>query len=156
MMYVLNELNVVPNVDYYMEEGEVKPVIWFFGCTLAGCTVFFLLLFSYMGIRQTLGLTQPSCFLDKVCIHQTNADLKAAGIDAISTFLYSSKKMIVLYDAGYFSRLSRTTVCVCAFFGGLAKRREKDSHVSRKETENDSHIFGDYIKNSIYFIKRIL
>ena len=113
MMYPLGVHDVVPSPvrinDYGVDEK------WPVACFVGGNLVFFVLLFSYMGILQLLGLKQPGCFLDKVCIHQTDEDLKAAGIDAISTFLHSSKTMVVLYDAGYFSRLSGKIACAFGF-----------------------------------------
>ena len=44
-------------------------------------------------------------FLDKVCIHQTDPQRKAAGIQAIDQFLVRSKKMLICYNDDYFERL---------------------------------------------------
>eukprot|EP00930_Biecheleria_cincta_P076123 TRINITY_DN6332_c0_g1_i1.p1 TRINITY_DN6332_c0_g1~~TRINITY_DN6332_c0_g1_i1.p1 ORF type:complete len:593 (+),score=73.61 TRINITY_DN6332_c0_g1_i1:55-1833(+) len=44
-------------------------------------------------------------FLDKVCIHQTDAKLKVDGITSIGGFLNNSSSMLVLWDSSYISRL---------------------------------------------------
>ena len=40
-----------------------------------------------------------------MCIHQEDKALQKEGIDAISTFLYRSSHMVILYDKDYFTRL---------------------------------------------------
>lgn len=42
---------------------------------------------------------------DKVCIHQADAELKAAGISAIGGFIGRSQTLLVAWDELYFSRL---------------------------------------------------
>ena len=44
-------------------------------------------------------------FLDKLCIHQTDLDLKAAGIKNLGGFLDNSSSMLVLWGEDYFDRL---------------------------------------------------
>jgi hypothetical protein len=48
---------------------------------------------------------KPDLFLDKVCIHQTDPDLKAAGIKSLGAFLSRSEKLLVLWGDDYFDRL---------------------------------------------------
>lgn len=44
-------------------------------------------------------------FLDKVCTHQTDPDMKQRGIDGLGGFLNHSKQMLLLWDETYFQRL---------------------------------------------------
>ena len=45
------------------------------------------------------------CFLDRLCIHQTDPQLKKRGIDSLGGFLARSKRMVVIYSSSYISRL---------------------------------------------------
>lgn len=45
------------------------------------------------------------CFLDRLCIHQTDAALKRRGIDSLGGFLAHSKRMVVIYSSSYITRL---------------------------------------------------
>merc|ERR1719221_2302633 len=47
----------------------------------------------------------PMIFFDKVCIHQTNPELKEAGIKSIGGILQNSKELILAWDTTYFQRL---------------------------------------------------
>jgi len=44
-------------------------------------------------------------FLDKVCIHQTDAEKKQRGVDGLAGFLNHSEEILVLWDRTYFTRL---------------------------------------------------
>lgn len=48
---------------------------------------------------------QQRIFLDKVCIHQKDAERKKAGVESIGAFLYHSQYMLVLWDPSYATRL---------------------------------------------------
>lgn len=68
------------------------------------------LLYSLSGfIGFVIGLvlwdSRRSIFLDKVCISQADASLKAQGIASIGGFLRYSDCMLILWDATYLSRL---------------------------------------------------
>ncbi|CAE7339899.1 GPI10 [Symbiodinium natans] len=63
-----------------------------FGCLASGLV---LLLWKPSG----------SVFLDRICIHQTDEELKAAGILSIGGFLKHSESMLVLFDPTYTTRL---------------------------------------------------
>ncbi|CAJ1404868.1 unnamed protein product [Effrenium voratum] len=76
-------------------------------------TVFFVVFFCGQHLR---GLPLLGCFgvggqrstsvwLDKLCIHQTNMDLKAEQIAALPVFVARSSRMLVLWDETYFERL---------------------------------------------------
>ncbi|CAK9043360.1 unnamed protein product [Durusdinium trenchii] len=65
---------------------------------VAGCLVTVLVLF----------LWQPSTmrvFLDRICIHQRDQELKSAGIRAIGGILKHSETMLVLFEPTYITRL---------------------------------------------------
>merc|ERR1719221_19191 len=47
----------------------------------------------------------PMIFFDKVCIHQTDPDLKEAGIKSIGGILQNSKEVLLAWDSSYFERL---------------------------------------------------
>jgi hypothetical protein len=61
-------------------------------------TVVFLLTFFFWQPRSLI-------FLDKVCIHQTDMEKKARGIDGLGGFLRKSRQMLLLWDPSYFTRL---------------------------------------------------
>jgi hypothetical protein len=55
-----------------------------------------------MRIRCSRG---PSVFLDKLCIHQTNSNLKVLGISNLDTLVRRSDRLVLLYDSMTFERL---------------------------------------------------
>mmetsp|Transcript_67782 Transcript_67782/g.126582 ORF Transcript_67782/g.126582 Transcript_67782/m.126582 type:complete len:578 (+) Transcript_67782:141-1874(+) len=61
-------------------------------------------------------------FLDKICIHQTDAEKKAQGVEGISCFLHKSCDMILLWDPSYLERLW------CTFeMAAFSKTKNKDT-----------------------------
>ena len=60
--------------------------------------------------------SEPSVFLDKVCINQNHIGLKTLGINGLETFLKYSKRMVLLYDVGTYKRLW------CAFESAMFSR----------------------------------
>ena len=60
-------------------------------------------------------------WLWQVCIHQTDAKKKAAGIQAIDQFIHRSSTMLILYNEDYFERLW------CCF--ELAARASENAHI---------------------------
>ena len=54
---------------------------------------------------HTLPGVSTDCFLDKVCIHQTNPALKKQAIDSLDLFLRFSRRMLVLWSPEYLTRL---------------------------------------------------
>lgn len=64
---------------------------------LAGCATYIVLLIFWHHSHCV--------FLDKVCIHQTDAEKKQRGIDGLGGFLRHSNHMLILWDTTYFTRL---------------------------------------------------
>mmetsp|Transcript_27489 Transcript_27489/g.63567 ORF Transcript_27489/g.63567 Transcript_27489/m.63567 type:complete len:561 (+) Transcript_27489:137-1819(+) len=61
-------------------------------------------------------------FLDKICIHQTDPEKKAQGVEGISCFLHNSCDMILLWDPSYLERLW------CTFeMAAFSKTKNKDT-----------------------------
>jgi len=58
-------------------------------------------------------------FLDKACIDQVDAEAKSDGIQSIGYFLSRSRRVIVLWDASYYSRLW----CIVEFAASLKLSR---------------------------------
>jgi len=65
-----------------------------------GWVTVLMLLFGHLLFRPAQDM-----FLDKVCIHQTDPELKAAGIRALGAYLRRSEHMLVLWGDDYFDRL---------------------------------------------------
>ena len=69
-----------------------------------------------------LGRSLPSCWLDRICIHQTDMDKKKEQINALPVFVAQSSKMLVLWDQTYFERLwCNLELATCARYGGTDK-----------------------------------
>jgi len=100
--FVLTCAQVLPDMvatPWAMEEEDADV-------TQYGCAVWSLL-FGLVVSIITLPLWRPreSVFLDKVCIHQTDENLKRQGIESIGAVLQSSANMLVLWDQSYAKRL---------------------------------------------------
>lgn len=80
---------------FSLESEEYAFGPWAFA---AGCTVAALVLFMYRPRNSPI-------FLDRICIHQTDDDLKTQGIMSIGGFLRHSESMLVLFDKTYPTRL---------------------------------------------------
>ena len=67
--------------------------------------VFFLaLLFGQQLLDGVCGFGSPSIWVDKLCVHQTDLELKAAQIAALPIFVAHSSRMLILWDDTYFER----------------------------------------------------
>eukprot|EP00930_Biecheleria_cincta_P072220 TRINITY_DN59654_c0_g1_i1.p1 TRINITY_DN59654_c0_g1~~TRINITY_DN59654_c0_g1_i1.p1 ORF type:complete len:558 (+),score=68.58 TRINITY_DN59654_c0_g1_i1:163-1836(+) len=69
--------------------------------SLVFSSVFLLAVFFVHSLRAK----STTLFLDKVCIHQTDPELKSAGIRSLGAFLKHSDRMLVLFSEDYFNRL---------------------------------------------------
>eukprot|EP00928_Gymnodinium_smaydae_P048014 TRINITY_DN32060_c0_g1_i1.p1 TRINITY_DN32060_c0_g1~~TRINITY_DN32060_c0_g1_i1.p1 ORF type:complete len:591 (+),score=24.61 TRINITY_DN32060_c0_g1_i1:55-1773(+) len=63
----------------------------------------YLLVFCF-GVKLRF-VRNANLFLDKLCIHQGNHDLKALGVNSLELFIRRSSKFVLLYDSCTFSRL---------------------------------------------------
>ncbi|CAJ1417831.1 unnamed protein product [Effrenium voratum] len=76
---------------------------------------------AFLFAHQIMGET-PSVWVDKLCIHQTNPDLKAKQVAALPVFVARSRRMLILWDDTYFERLwCNLELATCARFGGAEK-----------------------------------
>ncbi|CAE8581905.1 unnamed protein product [Polarella glacialis] len=79
-------------------------------CQLMGGCTFFAILVMWTRLAELAKSTRGakvSCFLDCLCINQSDAALKQAGIDSIGAYLRNSDSMLVLWGPEYFTRLWR-------------------------------------------------
>lgn len=84
------------------EEYDVERLAW---CLLP-CVLAYILIFSYWQRIRSLVLRRPRlAFVDKLCIHQTDHDLKTAGILSLAGFLRHSRRIVILWSPRYFTRL---------------------------------------------------
>jgi len=76
---------------------------------------FFLVLFSAHHFKPALRL-----WLDKLCIHQTNENLKMLGMQSMLEIVRSSDRFCILWDETYFERLwcNAELATFCATHGG--------------------------------------
>jgi len=96
----------VYKLPYMVVEGAFNPIFevyqesqpWEFLVSFA-CGVSVLLFYPVLALRKKL------FFLDCMVIHQTDMELKMAGIKALGGFVVISKSLYVMWDSEYFSRL---------------------------------------------------
>jgi hypothetical protein len=94
-------LPTFPGTSRMFDGSDVVPFPRFQMQVALGMVVFFVVLWY----GQELPLGRVSCFLDKCCIHQTDEGKKKAGIQQLGAFLRYSKRMVVLWEPKYFTRL---------------------------------------------------
>jgi len=92
----------MPNVTRKFADGvESRPGVWCSFC----CPVIFVVSFIFWQPIKGRCVGDHMVFVDKLCIHQTDDQLKAEGILALAAFLKSSKRMVILWSSRYFTRL---------------------------------------------------
>jgi len=100
--FMLTCAQILPDMvamPWAMEEEDVHS-------TQHGCAVWSVVFGLVVSmIALPLGRPRESVFLDKVCIHQTDENLKRQGIESIGAVLQSSANMLVLWDQSYAKRL---------------------------------------------------
>ena len=79
----------------------------------------------FFGQQLSFGLWSPSIWIDRLCIHQTDLDLKAEQIKSVPTFVARSSRMLVLCDGSYFERLlsSESTVFLFSSLTAIGNRK---------------------------------
>ncbi|CAE8642198.1 unnamed protein product, partial [Polarella glacialis] len=114
------------------EIPEPLPIsLW---CTvMGGCTCFATLVMwaRLIDLAESTRGTKVSYFFDRLCINQSDAELKQAGIDSIGAYLRNSDSMLVLWAPEYFTRLW------CVF--ELAVFLEKSTNAEFKSLLQNSH-----------------
>jgi hypothetical protein len=85
-----------------ISEGDFKVASAF--AMMLTPTLVFLIVFIF-GINRYGHGGGPVVFFDKLCIHQTNEDLKFLAISSLETFVRKSKRLVLLYDGVTYERL---------------------------------------------------
>ncbi|CAJ1384108.1 unnamed protein product [Effrenium voratum] len=83
-------------------QAQCKVGVWVVISSLLAAV---LSAFLWPWVPEVLCLKSNKCFLDVVCIHQTDADLKERGIYGLGGFLKVSRELRVLWTGPYLSRL---------------------------------------------------
>ncbi|CAE8715040.1 unnamed protein product [Polarella glacialis] len=103
---------------------------------MGGCTCFATLVMwaRLVDLAESTRGTKFSYFFDRLCINQSDAELKQLGIDSLGTYLRNSDSMLVLWAPEYFTRLW------CVF--ELAVFLEKSTNAEFKSRLQNSHAKG--------------
>jgi len=84
-------------------KSEVEYAPW---CLIAGTVSYYVCLHYWHHMPHCLlGSRQVTVFLDKLCVHQTDAERKQAGILAFASFIANSNRVLCLWSPEYFNRL---------------------------------------------------
>lgn len=90
--------NIVAGKEYEIDSAG------YFGL-MSGNITFLIILFSWQGIKRFFRRKSTMVFMDKMCIHQTDPELKSKGILGLAGFLKISDRLVILWSPRYFSRL---------------------------------------------------
>jgi len=71
--------------------------------------VFVFLFFFFFGHNLRFGSFAMGLWIDKLCIHQSRADLKTKGVKSLHEFVSGCDRLLVLWSESYFERLW----CMC-------------------------------------------
>jgi len=85
-------------------QNEYVESAGYFGL-LAGNISFLVVLFFWQHIKRALTRKTYFVFMDKMCIHQTDPELKGKGILGLAGFLRISDRLVILWSPRYFTRL---------------------------------------------------
>ncbi|CAE8594495.1 unnamed protein product [Polarella glacialis] len=110
LAFALQVLGALPpfgvSQDSIQVSESVPSSLWCL--VMGGCTCFAILVMwarLFELAESTRKSSQVSYFLDCLCINQSDAELKQAGIDSIGAYLRNSDSMLVLWSPEYFTRL---------------------------------------------------
>eukprot|EP00928_Gymnodinium_smaydae_P003629 TRINITY_DN11291_c0_g2_i1.p1 TRINITY_DN11291_c0_g2~~TRINITY_DN11291_c0_g2_i1.p1 ORF type:complete len:511 (+),score=26.94 TRINITY_DN11291_c0_g2_i1:61-1593(+) len=103
IVYVKPNLYPFPGITVPANEDTgMAEVTYRFGPFIL---VLFVVFFCSIFVGHFVTREKSDLFLDKICIHQTDPDLKAAGIQSLGAFLKRSENLLVLWGEDYFDRL---------------------------------------------------
>eukprot|EP00930_Biecheleria_cincta_P075296 TRINITY_DN6245_c0_g1_i9.p1 TRINITY_DN6245_c0_g1~~TRINITY_DN6245_c0_g1_i9.p1 ORF type:complete len:606 (+),score=64.12 TRINITY_DN6245_c0_g1_i9:60-1877(+) len=85
---------------FVLEADQVMPVSFNFRY-IPACLAFFVVFF----FKQVIAFGTPNCFLDKMCINQTDVVKKDKGVRQLGVLLRYSEHMMVLWQPEYLTRL---------------------------------------------------
>jgi len=100
----LESVRLLPKLDEpIIEANQVGPNgLW---CLpLCTATFVFVLLF-WQRLRQIMRCNSRVVFVDKLCIHQTDNELKLQGVCGLAGFINHSERLVVIWGPRYFKRL---------------------------------------------------
>jgi len=107
ILFVLQVSGIIPEVRL-QKNGTMTSTT---GCTcmFSGCLIYVLVLFfgrSMTGLNWlNWGSPSDRVFLDKTCIHQTDAALKEKGIKSLAAQMNNSKTVVVVYTDTYLRKV---------------------------------------------------
>lgn len=81
--------------------------------TLSVAPIFLLTMVSGHKLRRFIGCCDPHVFLDKTCVHQTNAQLQQDAIMKLGAFIKCSSRMFIVYTDIYLQKLWTTYEVAC-------------------------------------------
>ncbi|CAE8660090.1 unnamed protein product [Polarella glacialis] len=105
LAFALQAYGVLPPFGLKAVSEPLPGSMWCL--VMGGCTFFAILVMwaRFVELAESASGTKVSYFLDCLCINQSDAELKQAGIDSIGACLRNSDSMLVLWAPEYFTRL---------------------------------------------------
>lgn len=109
---------------------DTPDKVGIFVLLLLACPVFVLVLLTKHEITcSACPRHRQFVFLDKICIHQTNDELKLQGIAKLGAFVASSSRLLILYSDLYLQKLW-TVYEVACFLSGNSTQAIEVVHVN--------------------------
>ncbi|CAE8733824.1 unnamed protein product [Polarella glacialis] len=134
LAFALQVHGILPPFGLIERQDSAAPLPRSFWCQVTGgCTCFATLVMwaRLVELAESTRSTRASYFVDCLCINQSDAALKQAGIDSIGAYLRNSDSMLVLWSPEYFTRLW------CCF--ELAVFLEKSTNAELKSIRQNSY-----------------
>lgn len=98
---------VLGNTEQRNKIGDMdirRPVRFLDACVLCPAT-FILVFFFWQHMRRLIFRRARIAFVDKLCISQTDEELKKEGIRSLAGFIRRSDRLVVLWSPRYFARV---------------------------------------------------